>query len=330
MPLKPDKTTTISFKSSTLTIKEKIIPDSALSIKNQSDWCKKGQHVKPCRRFEDGVPKGICVHNTPAIPVKGTTMSEQYTRATWPNCNMGGVAVHYYTSPEEAWQNLRLDEQGWHATDGSARTTAHDGASYKTIGGNLDCIAVEIVGPESEDNGARLVAYLLNKYNLTIKDVYTHNYFISYAVYNLKPSDKFINNSYKNCPVYILAHWEAFLKKVECYLSELKSLSSSEPVSPEPENTENTENTTKAGTDDEAYLYKVQIGAFSVKANAEKYKEEAVKAGFNGSYITSTTSKGKTLYRVQVGAFSSLTNAQSFARKAKNKGFDVIIIKTIK
>lgn len=326
MPLKPDKTTTISFKSSTLTIKEKIIPDSALSIKNQSDWCKKGQHVKPCRRFESGVPKGICVHNTPSISVKGTTMSEQYTRATWPNCNMGGVAVHYYTSPEEAWQNLRLDEQGWHATDGSARTTAHDGASYKTIGGNLDCIAVEIVGPESEDNGARLVAYLLNKYNLTIKDVYTHNYFISYAVYNLKPSDKFINNSYKNCPVYILAHWEAFLKKVEGYLAELKSLSSSAPVSPEPENTEST---AKAGKDDD-YLYKVQIGAFSVKANAEKYKEEAVKAGFKGSYITSTTSKGKTLYRVQVGAFSSLTNAQSYARAAKNKGFDVIIIKTIK
>ena len=327
MPLKPDKTTTIKFKSSNLIIKEKIIPDSALSIKDQSDWCKKGQHCKPCRRFEGGVPKGICVHNTPAISVKGTTMSEQYTRATWPNCNMGGVAVHYYTSPEEAWQNLRLDEQGWHATDGSSRTAAHAGASYKTIGGNLDCLSVEIVGPESEDNGARLVAYLLNKYNLTIKDVYTHNYFISYAVYNLKPSDKFINNSYKNCPVYILDHWEAFLKKVECYLSELKSLSSSHSPSPEPANPENTD---KAGTDDEAYLYRVQIGAFSVKANAEKYKEEAVKAGFKGSYITSSTYQGKTLYRVQVGAFSSLTNAQSFARKAKNKGFDVIIIKTIK
>lgn len=325
MPLKPDKTTTIIFKSSNLIIKEKIIPDSALSIKDQSDWCKKGQHVKPCRRFENGIPKGICVHNTPSISVKGTTMSEQYTRATWPNCNMGGVAVHYYTSPEEAWQNLRLDEQGWHATDGSSRTTAHDGASYKTIGGNLDCLSVEIVGPESEDNGARLVAYLLNKYNLTIKDVYTHNYFISYAVYNLKPADKFITNSYKNCPVYILDHWEAFLKKVDGYLSELKP-SSTHSVPTEPENTEET---AKSGMDED-YLYKVQIGAFSIKENAEKYKEEAVKAGFKGSYITSTTSKGKTLYRVQVGAFSSLTNAQSYARAAKNKGFDVIIIKTIK
>lgn len=325
MPLKPDKTTIIKFKSSNLIIKEKIIPDSALSIKDQSDWCKKGQHVKPCRRFENDIPKGVCVHNTPSIPVKGTTMSEQYTRATWPKCNMGGVAVHYYTSPEEAWQNLRLDEQGWHATDGSSRTTAHNGASYNTIGGNLDCLSVEIVGTESEENGARLVAYLLNKYNLTIKDVYTHNYFISYAVYNLKPADKFINNSYKNCPLYILDHWGAFLKKVEGYLSELRP-SSSTSVSTEPENTEDN---TKVGMDED-YLYKVQIGAFSVKENAEKYKEKAVKAGFRGSYITSTTSKGKTLYRVQVGAFSSLTNAQSYACAAKNKGFDVIIIKTIK
>ena len=327
MPLKPDKTTTIRFKSSNLIIKEKIIPSTARSTKDIAEWCKKGQPMKPNRPLAtDGRARGIVVHNTPAIKVKNTTMAEQYTRATWPNCNMGGVVVHFYASPQEAWQNLELTEQGWHATDGSARTTAHDGASYKTIGGNLDCIAVEIPGKESEDTGAKLVAYLLYKTGLTIKDVYTHNYFISYAVYNLKPSDKFINNSYKNCPVYILPHWEAFLKKVAGYLSELKSSSTHSP-SPEPENTENT---AKAGTDDEAYLYKVQIGAFSVKANAEKYKEEAVKAGFNGSYITSTTSKGKTLYRVQVGAFSSLTNAQSYARAAKNKGFDVIIIKTIK
>ena len=323
MPLKPDKTTTIKFKSSTLTIKEKIIPSTARSTKDIAEWCKKGQPMKPNRPLaSDGRARGIVVHNTPAIKVKNTTMAEQYTRATWPNCNMGGVVVHFYASPQEAWQNLELTEQGWHATDGSARTRGHVDASYSTLGGNLDCLAVEIPGKESEDTGAKLVAYLLYKTGLTIKDVYTHNYFISSAVYGMYPTDGYIENSYKNCPIYILDHWEAFLKKVEGYLSELRP-SSSPSVSPEPENTPNEGK-------DESYLYKVQIGAFSVKANAEKYKDEAVKAGFKGSYITSTTSKGKTLYRVQVGAFSSLTNAQSYARAAKNKGFDVIIIKTIK
>ena len=323
MPLKPDKTTTIKFKSSTLTIKEKIIPSTARSTKDIAEWCKKGQPMKPNRPLaSDGRARGIVVHNTPAIKVKNTTMAEQYTRATWPNCNMGGVVVHFYASPQEAWQNLELTEQGWHATDGSARTRGHVDASYSTLGGNLDCIAVEIPGKESEDTGAKLVAYLLYKTGLTIKDVYTHNYFISSAVYGMYPTDGYIENSYKNCPIYILDHWEAFLKKVEGYLSELRP-SSSPSVSPEPENTPN------EGLD-ESYLYKVQIGAFGVKANAEKYKEEAVKAGFSNSYITSTTSKGKTLYRVQVGAFSSLTNAQSYAKKAKNKGFDVIIIKTVK
>ena len=323
MPLKPDKITTIKFKSSTLTIKEKIIPSTARSTKDIAEWCKKGQPMKPNRPLaSDGRARGIVVHNTPAIKVKNTTMAEQYTRATWPNCNMGGVVVHFYASPQEAWQNLELTEQGWHATDGSARTRGHVDASYSTLGGNLDCLAVEIPGKESEDTGAKLVAYLLYKTGLTIKDVYTHNYFISSAVYGMYPTDGYIENSYKNCPIYILDHWEAFLKKVEGYLSELRP-SSSPSVSPEPENTPNEGK-------DESYLYKVQIGAFSVKANAEKYKDEAVKAGFKGSYITSTTSKGKTLYRVQVGAFSSLTNAQSYAKKAKNKGFDVIIIKTIK
>ena len=323
MPLKPDKITTIKFKSSTLTIKEKIIPSTARSTKDIAEWCKKGQPMKPNRPLAtDGRARGIVVHNTPAIKVKNTTMAEQYTRATSPNCNMGGVVVHFYASPQEAWQNLELTEQGWHATDGSARTRGHVDASYSTLGGNLDCIAVEIPGKESEDTGAKLVAYLLYKTGLTIKDVYTHNYFISSAVYGMYPTDGYIENSYKNCPIYILDHWEAFLKKVEGYLSELRP-SSTPSVSPEPENTPNEG---KA----ESYLYKVQIGAFGVKANAEKYKEEAVKAGFSNSYITSTKSKGKTLYRVQVGAFSSLTNAQSYAKKAKNKGFDVIIIKTIK
>ena len=158
----PDSESIVDFGNNiSLKICKKIIPDNAVASRTIASWCIKGSPMKPKRLLSsDGLPRGIVVHNTSSISVgKGTTASEQYTRATYPNCNMSGVVVHYYADPYCAWQNLKLNEQGWHAADGSSRRSGHNGASFKTLGGNVDCLAVEIIGPESEDNGARLVAY---------------------------------------------------------------------------------------------------------------------------------------------------------------------------
>lgn len=331
MPLTPDKSYTVNFKSSSLSIKQKIIPPTARSIKNIAEWCYKGDLMKPNAILaSDGRARGIVVHNTPAIKVKGTTMSEQYTRATWPNCNMNGVVVHFYCCPIEAWQNLDLTEQGWHATDGGTRTRGHATASYKTVGGNLDCVAVEIIGKESEENGARLVAYLLHHLNLTIYDVYTHNYFISSAVYGNYPNDGFIQNSYKNCPIYILDHWQSFLDKVSMYLKELsekqldlKPTPIIPTVVPSPQMGTST---SQEQQKPKKVLHLVQVGAFSKKSNADNYLLEAKKRGFKDSYVTSTTTNGNTLYRVQVGAFSSKENAMKYAKEANSKGFASIIV----
>ena len=99
------------------------------------------------------------------------------------------------------------DERGWHAADGSTRRKSQrtDGS---TIGGNLDTIAIECIGNRalSEDTTAKLVAYLCKKYGLDPKtDVYTHKYFY--------PK--------KNCPVYILPHWNTFLSNVQKYYNAL-------------------------------------------------------------------------------------------------------------
>ena len=59
----------------------------------------------------------------------------------------------------EIWQNLREDERGWHAADGSTRQSSQcrDGS---TLGGNLDTIAIECIGDRklSEDTTAKMVA----------------------------------------------------------------------------------------------------------------------------------------------------------------------------
>lgn len=140
---------------------------------------------------------GVTIHNTDWITTaSGTHPSEQYTRATV-NGNMGDVRVHFYVDNVDAWQNLPLNLNGWHAADG-------DGP------GNRKTIAIEcIMSPnytgvdkKSEDNAARLAAYLLMKYKLDITHLYTHQHWYSK----------------KYCPAYILPHWDSFVNLVKSYL----------------------------------------------------------------------------------------------------------------
>lgn len=195
---------------------------------------------------------GITIHNTESIAAaKGTTMSEQYTRATI-NGNMGDVRVHFYVDDKEAWQNLPLDFTGWHAADGQGN-------------GNTATIAIEVIGNsvKAEENAARLTAYLLDKYKFTVKNVYTHSYWLNVKDGKLAGTkaqsfqDKDIlctmKRYDKNCPLYIIPHWHGFLKAVEGF------------------------NTKKV-------VYSVQVGAFSSKENAERKLSE-VKKVFPEAFI---------------------------------------------
>ena len=69
------------------------------------------------------------------------------------------------------------------------------------------------------------------------------------------------------------------------------------------------------GNDDKV-LYKVQVGAFSKKDNADKVKTDLLLDGFNG-FIT----KVNNIYKVQVGAFAKRENAEAMLLKVKNKGY---------
>ena len=71
-------------------------------------------------------------------------------------------------------------------------------------------------------------------------------------------------------------------------------------------------------------LYRVQIGAFSVKKNAERLLEELKVKGFD-AFITSAD-LGQTIYRVQVGAFGVRANAEAMKNKLKIAGYDALIV----
>lgn len=68
-------------------------------------------------------------------------------------------------------------------------------------------------------------------------------------------------------------------------------------------------------------LYKVQCGAFSKKANADKLGERLKKKGYNYFIF-----KSNGYYKVQCGAFSKKANAQKHANNLKKDGFDTYIV----
>lgn len=172
-------------------------------------------------------PLGVTIHNTDWITTaQGTNPSEQYSRATV-NGNMSDVRVHYYVDNICAWQNLPLTLSGWHAADGNG-----DG-NRKTIA--IECImsgAYTDVDRKSEDNCARLAAYLLYNYGLGIENLYTHTHWLNVRD-GIKGDVDFLNtrkHPYKWCPLYILPHWNDFKSKVAGYLNGLSKGTASQPA----------------------------------------------------------------------------------------------------
>lgn len=280
--LTPDKTRV----EHGLTIKEKIIPWGAKWPKDYKKY-KQGDQYKADRKLSGGTGKVeyITIHNTEDIKeANGTNDAEQYARAVWPNANMGDVRVHYFIDETDCWQQLREDEVGWHAADGRGP-------------GNETTIAIEIIMDGSgsvadlaaEDRGALLAAILLNRHGLGIDRLTTHKHWCG-----------------KQCPIYILPHWELFKAKVESYLKQIQGAGKPAP-DPAPSKV----------------LYRVQIGAFKVKAYADNLAAKLKGKGFD-TYIV----QAGDLYRVQVGAYSQKANAEAMLAKVKAAGFTDAFITT--
>ena len=76
------------------------------------------------------------------------------------------------------------------------------------------------------------------------------------------------------------------------------------------------------GTSSAKTLYKVQLGAFSVKANAQKLEKELEAKGYE-AYITVKND----MYRVQLGAFSVKANAEKLEAELEAKGYQAYVTK---
>lgn len=74
------------------------------------------------------------------------------------------------------------------------------------------------------------------------------------------------------------------------------------------------------GVEKKQTLYRVQVGAFTLKFNATNMLKKVQKSGFDGyvKYI-------KPYYKVQLGAFSVKSNAENYMKKVKDAGFNAFI-----
>lgn len=74
-------------------------------------------------------------------------------------------------------------------------------------------------------------------------------------------------------------------------------------------------------TNSEGSLYRVQVGVFSEKANADRMVALLKEEGYEAIII------GGPPHRVQTGAFSSQENAAKLMEELKKKGFEAIIVR---
>lgn len=309
-------------------IREYIIPDGYRwkdAAKARAAGFDPGSLFKKNQKLSGGTGKvqAVTIHNTGDLP-NVYDDGEQYTRATYPNENMGSARVHFYVDDTGAWQNLKAGtgltpadpvgsaEVGWHAADGSIAD-----------GGNMTTVAMEIIEKESaehdriaRDNGARIAAWLLWKNGLPISKLVTHSY------WNAKKAGKtssdvdeqcvtYVNNAHY-CPLYIfgstnkataLKNWKAFKAQVEVYLNQLNGTPAPSP-DPTPGET----------------IYRVQTGAYKIKANAEALAAKVKAKGFQ-TYIVIVDG----LYKVQTGAFKVKKYAEAERDKLKAAGFNAFV-----
>lgn len=76
-------------------------------------------------------------------------------------------------------------------------------------------------------------------------------------------------------------------------------------------------------------LYRVQVGSFSIKSNADNLKSKLSKLGYD-TIVVKAKVNSRTFYRVQVGAYSVKNNAVNMQNKLKSDGFDSIIVEVNK
>lgn len=217
--------------------------------------------------------------------------------------NYVGASAHYFVDGNSITQSVPDDYNAYHC--GAYRYKHPTCRNSNSIGIEIcDERRNGVVYPTNEtiSNALELAKYLMEKYNIPKENVIRH-----YDVTG------------KLCPAY----WCGNSNNDGLWKSEFHN-KLSVAVSDEKSEGETASGKTETATREEVRaLYRVQVGAFSVKKNATA-KCNAVKAAGFSAFVVQVGA----LWKVQVGAFSVKENAESFVRTLQKAGFSSIVVKT--
>lgn len=239
---------------------------------------------KKLRKF-----KGITIHETGNFNKNSNAKSHNtYFHNLVKNKKNSAISYHYFVDDKEAFLELPTDEVAWTCGDGGNGT------------GNNETISIEIcVNPEcnlniARDNGAYLAAFELKGHGIKkvvdgLQDKASGNLFQHYSW------------TKKNCPYLIRKEnrWDSFVAAVQKHLDELWCVAPPRPTG----------------------LYKVQVGAFASKANANEMIFKLQALGYHPFSVTVGN-----LQKVQVGAFKNKVGAEELKAELIKKGFSAIIV----
>jgi N-acetylmuramoyl-L-alanine amidase len=142
-------------------------------------------------------PKYITIHETDNYSVGANASNHaQYLYSQATGTTDRSASWHFTVDDKEIYQHLPLNENAWHAGDGSEGT------------GNRESIAIEIAVNQDGDynkaveNARKLAAYLMGELNIPLENVKKHQFW-----------------SGKNCPAIMIRNnaWEPFLQGTKAY-----------------------------------------------------------------------------------------------------------------
>ena len=228
------------------------------------------------------------------------------------------VCVHAFIDGNtgEVYQTLPWNHRGWHCASGNngSGNNTHIGVEMcepacikYTSGANFTCsdlATARAVVQRTYDTAVTLFAHLCKEYNL---DPLADGVIISHAEgYKRGIASNHGDPEHLWNQLKMGYTMNTFRQAVKAAMGGETSGNNSAP------------NTA------EKILYRVQVGAYSVKKNAENQLAKVKAAGFNDAFIAVVDDK---LYRVQCGAFSVKENADAQLAKVKAAGFSAFVTK---
>lgn len=253
-----------------------------------NDCYKAGKKIKP---------KGIMVHSTGANnpmlnryvgPDDGLLGKSKYSNH-WNQPMDRKVCCHAFIGKLAdgtiaTYQVLPWDHRGWHGASGKKGSCNDTHIGFEICEDGLTDGAYFL---KVYREAVELCAYLCAKFGLTEKDIICHS----------EGYKKGIASNHGD----IMHWWPKHGKNMDTFRADVKAILSGAA--------EETEQKT---------LYRVQVGAFSQKGNADRFTAQVKAAGFPDAFVAKV---GDNLYRVQIGAFSVRANAEKCRNDAEAKGF---------